>query len=82
MPDPAETETAARKKVAFATTFDSLVASNLQLAKTVRAGILVITTCAVMSMVWQGFTIFSMRSTLAEMRVMLQLVLERLAQHH
>ncbi len=33
--DPAETETAQRRKVEFATTFDTLVASNLALSASV-----------------------------------------------
>lgn len=35
MPDPAETETARRRKVEFASVFDNLIASNMALTESV-----------------------------------------------
>lgn len=77
-PDPAETETEARRlaREKNASTFDKLVESNLQLVKTVRTAIVVVTACAVASMSWSAFGTYSMRSTLLEMRVTLQSVLD------
>ena len=75
-PDPAETETASRRKAAFATTFDSLVASNLQLSRTVQVAVKVMTVCALLSLLWTVIAMYSMRSTLSEMHVMLQTVLD------
>ena len=76
--DPAEAETAARRKAqaSNASTFDRLVESNLQLVKTVRTAIVVVTACAVVSMSWSTFATYSMRSTLVEMKVTLQTVLD------
>lgn len=76
MSDPAELETEQRKQAGFAATFDRLVESNLQLVKTVRAAIIVVSACAVLSLSWCAFTSYSMHGTLLEMRVMLQTVLE------
>lgn len=73
--DPAEQETLERRKRALTSTFDSLVESNLQLVKTVRSAIIVITTCALLSMVWGAWTTYSMRGTQLEMRAMLHTVL-------
>lgn len=80
--DPAETETAQRRKLSFAPTFDRLAESNIQLVKTVRSAVLVVTACAVMSMTWSAFAAYSMRSTLSEMRVMLQTVLDTVTKFH
>ena len=77
--DPAETETAARKKFAFASTFDQLVAANLQLVTTVRTTMRVVAACAVISMVWSMVSTYSMRATLSENRVMLQSLIDTLA---
>ena len=66
-----------RKKMALATTFDRLVESNLQLVRTVRTALVVVTACAVVSMSWSAFTTYSMRETLIDMRGMLQRVLEK-----
>ena len=82
MPDPAETETAQRRKAEFSTTFDRLVESNLQLVRTVRVSILVVSACAVMSLSWSAWTTFAMRSTLLEIRAMLQVVLDAMARSH
>jgi hypothetical protein len=73
---PTEEITLERRKLAMASTFDRLVESNLQLVKTVRAAIVVVTACAVVSMSWSTFATYSMRSTLLEMRVTLQTVLD------
>lgn len=81
MSDPAETETEVRRKALFASTFDRLVESNLQLVKTVRTAIVVVTACAVVSMSWSAFGTYSMRSTLLEMRVTLQAVLEHVTKN-
>ncbi len=76
--DPAETETETRRKLreSNASTFDRLVESNLQLVKTVRTAIVVVTACAVVSMGLSAFGTYSMRGTLLEMRVTLQMVLD------
>jgi hypothetical protein len=80
--DPAEAETEERRKASFASTFDRLVESNMQLVKTVRVAIVVVTASAVISMSWSAFTTFSMRSTLVEIRVMLQTVLDNVTRSH
>ena len=77
--DPAENETAERRKAQFASTFDALIVSNLQLAKTVQLAVKVITACAVLSLFWTGFTMYSMRGSLTEIRVMLQTALDLLS---
>lgn len=81
MPDPAETETEQRRKATFASTFDRLVESNLQLVKTVRMAIMVVTGCAVVSMTWSAFGTYSMRATQLEMRATLQSVLDAVQAH-
>ena len=87
--DPAEQETAQRRKAEFASTFDRMVdanlgltASNVELAKTVRTTLLVVAAFAVLSMSWSAFTTYSMREDLGDMRMMLQAILDAVQKTH
>jgi hypothetical protein len=78
MQDPAEAETEERRKMAFASTFDKMVESNLQLVKTVRTAVVVVAASAILSLSYSGYATYSMHATTIEMRAMLQRVLDKI----
>lgn len=55
--------------------FDRLVESNLQLVKTVRLALLIVTTCAVVSLSWSAWATYSMRGTMLEIRALVSQLL-------
>jgi uncharacterized protein involved in cysteine biosynthesis len=60
MPDPAETETAQRRKVEFATTFDTLIQSNLALTESVGRLVRLSWSIVVLNLVLIGVVILTL----------------------
>lgn len=60
MPDPAETETAQRRKIEFASVFDNLVASNMALSKSVGSLVRLSWAIILLNVVLIGFVVVTL----------------------